>query len=119
LNDPVETVRRYHAAINALDFEAIAASFAEDAIYRSNGVGAVEGKTAILGAFRRYFAVYPDQVAHDDLIELMSPRAVRSEWRLTATHARTGRPLVRHGEETVYLNAAGLIERVEVSDRPD
>ena len=36
--DPAEEIERFHAAINALDFPAIEAYFAENATYVSNGV---------------------------------------------------------------------------------
>ena len=114
--DPVEMVRRYHAAINALDYEALDALFAEEAAYLSNGIGAVRGKDAILRSFRAYFAEYPDQVAVDDLVESLSGSKARSLWRLTATHAVTGMTLSRQGEEVVTLDDAGKILRVDVRD---
>ena len=114
--DPVEAVRRYHAAINAPHFGALDWFFADDAVYLSNGIGAVSGRTAILASFRTYFAEYPDQVAHDDLIEAVSSDEARSVWRLSATNARTGAPLRRRGDEVVRFDASGRIERVDVRD---
>ena len=67
-------------------------------------------------AFRDYFAEYPDQVAVDDSFEKVSPAAAKSTWHLTATSATTGEKLIRRGEETIYLNAEGKIERVDVTD---
>ena len=46
MNDPVDILRRWHDAINALDFDAIDAFFADDAIYGSRKVGALRGKAA-------------------------------------------------------------------------
>lgn len=114
---PVETTRLYHAAINALDFEAIAALFAIDAVYASSGIGEIAGRQAILEAFKAYFAVYPDQVAEDDLIEELSPRSAKSVWRLVATHNRTGEVSRRSGEEIIRFDEAGKILRVTVQDR--
>ncbi len=116
MSDPADVLRRYHDAINALDFTAIADFFAEDAAYGSKGVGALQGKTAIMAAFRKYFAEYPDQVAHDDRVETLGERSAGSNWRLVATSAMTGERLVRKGAETIYLDAEGKIMRVDVRD---
>lgn len=113
---PVETTRLYHAAINALDFEALAGFFAIDAVYASSGIGEIAGQEAILDAFKVYFASYPDQVAEDDLIEELSPRSARSVWRLVATHRETGEVSRRSGEEVILFDAAGKILRVTVQD---
>ena len=91
-------------------------SFAEDAVYGSVKVGALSGRAAIMDAFRAYFDTYPDQVAIDELVEQVSPNAARAVWRLTATDARSGAPLVRRGEETITFDAAGRIVRVDVTD---
>lgn len=114
--DPAKTLTRFHDAINALDFPAIEAAFARDAVYGSIKVGALAGRKQIMAAFRAYFETYPDQVAVDELVETVSPTAARSVWRVKATDSRTGLPMVRHGEETLYFDAAGLITRVDVTD---
>ena len=115
--DPVKQTVVYHDAINALDFATIEASFAEDAVYVSGGVGGrIEGREAIMAAFRSYFATYPDQVAEDTEIEAVGENAVRAVWRLTASHSETGEKLIRTGEETVTFNADGRIIRVDVTD---
>lgn len=114
--DPVEVLKRYHASIEVLDFEAIEAFFTPDAEYVSDGVGAIVGRDAILEAFRGYFAVYGDQVSKDEEVAMLSPRSAWSRWRLEATHAITDASLQRSGEETVHFDAQGRIVRVEVKD---
>ncbi|MGX5665827.1 nuclear transport factor 2 family protein [Rhizobium daejeonense] len=114
--DPAHAVRVFHEAINALDFDTIDDFFAEDAVYGSVKVGGLKGKPDIMAAFRRYFETYPDQVATDELIEIVSPSAARSVWRLKATNAQTGEPLIRFGEETITFNAEGRIISVDVTD---
>ena len=116
MNDPVDILRRWHEAINALDFDAIEAFFADDATYGSRKVGALRGRAQIMKAFRDYFAEYPDQVAVDDSFEKIGPNAAKSTWHLTATSATTGEKLIRRGEETIYLDVEGKIERVDVTD---
>jgi ketosteroid isomerase-like protein len=116
MTNPVDVLRRWHEAINALDFDAIETFFADDATYGSQKVGALSGRQQIMKAFRDYFTEYPDQVAVDDSLEKVSPVAAKSTWHLTATSATTGEKLVRKGEETIYLNAEGKIERVDVTD---
>lgn len=113
---PVETTRLYHTAINALDYEALAGFFATDAVYASSGIGEIAGRKAILDAFKAYFAVYPDQIAEDDLIEELSSRSARSVWRLVATHNETGEVSRRSGEEVILFNGSGKILRVTVQD---
>lgn len=114
--DPAAALERYHAALNALDWPAIEAAFAEAATYVSNGVGALTGRDAILAAFRAWFAEYPDQVAVDDSVEATGPLSARAVWSLTATSAKTGARIERRGVEMIDFNAAGLILRVAVTD---
>ena len=115
--DPAQAVRDYHAAITALDFGAIEALFAEEAVYRSTGTGgSIEGRAAILTAFRRYFAEFPDQQAEDSLVERVAPRVARSLWSLVATSRHTGAVSRRAGEETVTFDTTGRIVLVEVRD---
>lgn len=113
----VAIVRAYHAALDAIDFEAVARFFTRDAVYVSGGIGgAVEGRDAILASFRSYFAEYPDQLAVDDSVEALSPSEVRSVWRLTATSLRTGARSDRAGEEIATLDPSGRIVRIVVTD---
>ncbi|MGH6809451.1 MAG: nuclear transport factor 2 family protein [Ensifer adhaerens] len=114
--DPSALTARYHAAINALDFQTIADAFAENARYVSNGVGTLAGRAAILSAFHDYFLVYPDQVAEDSLIETLSPSSARAKWQLVATNARTGERIERSGVEFLHFDGEGRIVAVEVFD---
>ncbi|MDO9415795.1 nuclear transport factor 2 family protein [Pararhizobium sp.] len=116
--DPCDLLRRYHAAIDMIDFAAIRSFFAQDAIYRSAGTGPAEGRDTIMSAFERYFAEFPDQQAEDSLVEQVSPFSARALWRLSATSTVTGRRSERQGEEIVTFDANGLIVSVEVRDLP-
>ena len=116
-HDPVEILRRYHDATNRLDYAELEASFAEDAVYISQGVGGtLSGRAAIMAGFRAYFADYGDQVAEDSSMEALSADSALSVWRLSATSARTGKPLLRTGTETIRINEAGEIVEVVVTD---
>lgn len=114
--DPCALTARYHAAINALDFQAIGNAFAENAHYVSNGVGAVCGRAAIVSAFQDYFLLYPDQVAEDSLIETLSSLSARAKWRLAATNANTGERIERSGVEFLHFDVEGRIVAIEVFD---
>lgn len=114
--DIVERVSRYHAALNALDLDAVASMFSGSAEYHSPSVGAIIGRDQIMAAMRSYFAEFPDQVAVDDVVKAIAPRKVRSEWRLKATAKSTGLPYERQGAEVITLDADGLIARVDVED---
>src|SRR6478609_7330741 len=114
--DPATAIDRFHAAINDLDFPEIENWFAEDATYVSNGVGSLAGRAEIMAAFRRYFDDYPDQTAFNTLVERVSPYAGRAVWSVRATHSKTGKPLVREGEETITFNEDGRVTRVDVKD---
>jgi hypothetical protein len=117
--DPLARLIAYHDAINALDFAAIEAMFAGNAVYDSGGLGGVvEGRELIMAGFRSYFDLYPDQISEDKLVEPVGERAVRSVWNLVATHRLTGEKLIRAGEEIVTFDDAGSIARVEVIDHP-
>lgn len=111
-------VRQYHAAIDRLDFEAIAQFFADDAVYISGGVGGtIHGREPIMAAFSSYFSEFPDQVSVDNSVESLSAFEVRSVWQLKATSRKTGDTVRRGGEEVVTLDGAGKIVRVEVNER--
>jgi ketosteroid isomerase-like protein len=115
--DPVEHLTIFHNAINALDYATIEDYFAEDAVYISGGVGGrIEGRDAIMAAFRKYFDTYPDQVAEDRSVNKVGDNAARSVWELKANDSRTGAPMTRKGEETLTFNADGKIVRVDVTD---
>jgi hypothetical protein len=115
----IDKLAAYHDAINALDFAMIEAMFAENAVYDSGGLGGVvEGRGPIMAGFRSYFDLYPDQVSMDSVIEPVGERAIRSVWKLVATHRLTGEKLIRAGEEIVTFDEAGRIARVEVKDHP-
>ncbi|MBY3068151.1 nuclear transport factor 2 family protein [Rhizobium laguerreae] len=117
--DPARQIELFHAAINTLDFPAIEAYFAEDATYVSNGVGDLTGRAEIMTAFRRYFDDYPDQTAENSLVETLTAQSGRSVWSVRATHSKTGKALIREGEETITFNAEGRVTRVEVTDYRD
>ena len=109
-------LRSYHAAIDRRDYAALALMFAPQAAYVSNGVGSLEGREAILSAFRTYFENHPDHRSGDDLVERVAPDAAKSVWWIRATDIRTGAPVSRRGEEIIRFDAAGRIVRVEVID---
>jgi hypothetical protein len=116
--DPVAQVKRYHAALNGYREEAVRPMFAARAVYASPGVGGrIEGREAILSAFRDYFAAHPDQVAEDESVTALSPLSARAVWRLRATAEPAGRIVERRGVETVRFDSDGLIIAVEVEDR--
>lgn len=108
--------RRYHEAIRRRDFAAIEAMMAPGAAYRSMGVGALEGRTAILAAFRTYFERHPDQTDGDDGIEDAGPGVSLAKWWLRATDMETGATIERRGAERLTLDSAGRIVLVEVED---
>jgi ketosteroid isomerase-like protein len=114
--DPAKEIELFHGAINALDYQAIENYFAEDATYISNGVGSLVGRDAIMAAFRRYFDDYPDQTAVNNLVETLTPLSGRSVWSVRATHSKTGKPLIREGEETITFNEDGRVVSVAVTD---
>ena len=114
--DNVARVHRYHAALNAIDLDAVSAMFAEVAEYHSPSVGAIIGKGAIMAAMKGYFEEYPDQHAIDDVVEAIAPNKVRSRWRLNATSKTTGLPYVRNGGEVITFGDDGLMLRVDVED---
>ncbi|MCB1378527.1 MAG: nuclear transport factor 2 family protein [Alphaproteobacteria bacterium] len=114
--DPVAIVIRYHAALNAFDPGEIETMLSPEAEYHSPSVGVLRGRASIINAMSGYFAEYPDQVAQDDVVELVAPDAVRCVWHLQATAKSTGQSYVRRGTEKITLDDAGRILRVEVSD---
>lgn len=115
--DPVALAKAYLDTLQPYDSQKAKAFFAEDAVYVSAGVnGRIEGREAIIAAFDRYFAEFPDQQAVDEAVERVEPLAVRVAWHLTATSRTTGRAVTRRGTETIRFDAEGRITRVEVFD---
>jgi hypothetical protein len=113
----IDQVASYTAALNRFDFDAVAQMFAENAIYISSGLhGAFHGRSAIMAAFREYFADHPDQVNVDKHLKRVGPNDVQSDWTLTATNARTGKTVSRKGIQVFTFNDAGLIQVVQVMD---
>jgi uncharacterized protein (TIGR02246 family) len=113
---PAALLARYHAALDRLDFDALAEIFAPDAVYLSNGVGSLKGRDEIIAAFRDYFGRYAHEESVDTRIEEMDARAVRSHWRLVARDKHFGRHVRRAGIETVWFDETGRIVSVMVED---
>ena len=115
-DDSESRVRRYYAALNALDLGAVESMFAIDASYHSAGIGTLLGRPAIRAAMRAYFDEYPDQVAAFDALVSGCGNTVRTTWRLKATSRTTGQVHERRGNETIIFGGDGQIERIEVED---
>lgn len=114
--DPAERIVLFHEAVNGMDYAAMELFFAPDATYVSNGVGSLNGREAVLAAIRQYFETYPDQVGVNNLVETLTPLSGRAVWSVRATHAISGKPLVREGEETITFNRDGQVISVDVTD---
>jgi ketosteroid isomerase-like protein len=115
---PAVLLARYRAALDRLDFEALARQFAPDAVYLSNGVGSLKGRDEILAAFRGYFGRFAHVDSVDTRIEETGPFTIRSHWRLVAIDRQDGRRTSRSGIEAVSFDEAGRIISVEVEDAP-
>lgn len=112
-----DRVARYYVALNALDLTAVEALFAPDAVYRSAGIGALEGRSVVMAAMTDYFAEFADQVATCDSLQQIGPDRIRTAWRLAATSSRSGRRSERSGIETITFTPDGLIRSIEVDDQ--
>jgi ketosteroid isomerase-like protein len=113
--DPRKRLEEYHAALDRLDFEAIEAMFAPDAVYVSNGVGSLKGRGDIIAAFREYFGEYRHEESVDTRIETLGANEVRSHWRLKARDT-SGKVFRREGIETVWFGDDGAIITILVDD---
>lgn len=114
--DPAERTEAFLAAIDAMDFDTVETFFAENATFGSQAVGGLSGRDNIMAAFRRYFEDYPDQTCLNSTVEALTPLSARAVWSVRATHSKTGKPLVREGEETVTFNENGKVVSVVVTD---
>jgi hypothetical protein len=114
--DPAERIVIFHEAINGMNIEEMRPFFAESATWVSNGVGSLSGRDEVLAAIKQYFADYPDQTAVNHLVETLTPLSGRAVWSVRATHATTGKALVREGEETITFNEDGEVVSVDVTD---
>jgi hypothetical protein len=115
--DPLYALVIYHHAIEIRDLVALRRSFAPDARYVSMGLGAVEGREAVLASIESYFAKFPDHEARDEKVWRVSDHVAACEWRLKGTLADTGDVIERRGVETITFNERGLILSVEIEDR--
>jgi hypothetical protein len=114
--DPAERIVIFHEAINGMDIEDMRPFFAENAVWTSDGVGSLVGRDAILAGIKQYFADYPDQKAVNHRVETLTPLSGRAVWSVRATHATSGKALVREGEETITFNEDGEVVSVDVTD---
>jgi uncharacterized protein (TIGR02246 family) len=117
-DDPASLLARYHAALDSLDFDALAEMFAPDAVYVSNGVGSLKGRDEIIAAFREYFGRYAHEESVDTRVEEAGPFTVRSHWRLVARDKEGDRHVRRSGVETIWFDPDGRIISVMVDDEP-
>ena len=102
---------QYTTALNRNDLGAVADMFAEDAVYISPGVGGeVNGRAAIMAAFRDYFRQHTDQVNTDEDAHQVDEHTLQSRWRLKSSNSS------RSGIQRMVFTAAGLITRIEVED---
>ena len=107
----------YTAALNRYDLHAVENMLAENAVYVSPGLkGKITGRAAIMTAFKTYFAEHVEQVNVDKNVSQISPIKVQSNWSLTATNKRTGKPVARKGLQVITFNDAGLIAFIQVLD---
>lgn len=116
--DPVALLQAYHNALNAFDMRSVEKMFSEDIIYISPSMKSdIKGRSALMLAFRKYFAEFSDQVSRDTKIEILDSRTVKSMWQLDATSGITGLKSKRQGDEVITFDNNGLIAKVEVKDQ--
>ena len=112
--DILATVDAYHEAVSARQIDAIAASLTETAVLVADGIGVFEGRDAIIDGLRAYF----DETEHPRIAysrrEAVSQRAVRTLWTIAGPSADASR---RMGEEIVFFDRDGFVEKVIVRDR--
>lgn len=114
--DPVKALVAYHAALNAHDVVVVETLMAADVTYHSATLGVLQGRDAIVGAFRRYFAAHGDHSAWDDVVKAVGPLKAHAIWQLAATNRTSNEKSHRRGEETVTFDGDGKILMVEVVD---
>ncbi|MCO5072700.1 MAG: nuclear transport factor 2 family protein [Rhizobiaceae bacterium] len=112
--DILSIVDGYHEAINARQIGGIATSLTETAVLVADGIGVFEGRDAIIDGLRAYF----DETEHPRIAysrgEAVSQRAVRTLWTIAGSNADAS---PRMGEEIVFLDRDGFVEKVIVRDR--
>ena len=101
----------YTAALNRYDLETVENMFSENAVYVSPGLdGEIKGRSAIMEAFRRYFAEHQDQVNFDEDAGALDANTLQARWRLASSKTK------RSGKQIINFNAEGEIQRIEVLD---
>ena len=101
----------YTTALNRYDLGVVADMFAEDAVYVSPGVGGeINGRVAIMSAFKDYFRQHTDQVNRDEDVQQVDENTLQARWHLQSSSS------TRSGTQRISFNAAGLIARIEVQD---
>ena len=111
MKDPAARLGAYTAALNRFDMDAVEQMFAEDAVYASPGLThEMQGRGAIMAAFRAYFEKHPDQVNEDFDILALDAQTVEARWTLKSSRSH------RTGTQRITYDEAGRMIRVEVSD---
>ncbi len=117
MRNPAALLAEYTAALNRYDLGAVENMFAENAVYVSPGLnGEVTGRTAIMQAFRAYFADHTDQVNVDWNVKVIGNKKIQSDWSLTATKVHTGEAVSRQGSQVMTFDGEDRIARVQVLD---
>lgn len=98
----------YVEASNGHDVARIATMLAENAVYRSSGVGGHDGAAAILAMNRSFFSANPDVRWQARDYRLIDKNGV--EFDFVISFGDTSAP----GIERVFFDADGQITRVEV-----
>ena len=80
--DPFDTVRRLYRAINAGDLDAVGALYAEDAVAEQvfDGVFALDGREAIVDAYRTYFAAGEGGLGGGERIHPRTIGGIQTGW---------------------------------------
>jgi len=117
--DLVELVRKQFEAANRRDLDAVASSFAEDAVFNGRAAGALfEGRAAIRRFLDDWFGAYEElEVELEDVRDLGNGvvfAVVVQNGRLASSAGH-----LRQREGWVYLWVRGLIERFASYDPDD
>ena len=112
----IELARAYIALSNSHRIHVILPMFATGARYTSAALGEFRGQAAIGDMMHGFFTDYPDVYWQASNYRCDDHR-VSFDYQMTATNARNGTALERHGVEHIDFTADGSIKSlvVEVS----
>jgi hypothetical protein len=111
----INLARAYVALWNRHAVDELTALRDETVVYQSHLAGSLRGPEAIGSRFREFFRRYPDARWQVPVYRAANNGTVEFDYRVSVVDPASGEQVQRSGTERLSVNAAGRIDRIQVS----